>query len=147
MPTLTLILTWGGLLIGLSVFGIFYNSFVTFLENQGYHEGYVSHLVVVGCSVTIAASTLVVGIDAAWKVFACFFCSGLPMVIGSMWRYAQKRRRGKETASQEIGKLIGLGQLWLRYICEGEHGDATGDRENELDKGSGDGADGQRRTA
>lgn len=84
-------------------FGVIYNAFVKWLEDRGYHEGYVSYLVVVGSAVTILAAMPIVGVQAALKILKCFCASGTPMVLGSCHRHLVKEAK----ISMEIGRLLG----------------------------------------
>ena len=85
-----------GAVIGLLLaFGLLYNSLVGWLEREGYMEGYVSLSVVGG----VAATLLIVALldwQASALMLGAFCCSGLPMVLGSIWRYMRQRRKGQE---------------------------------------------------
>lgn len=85
-------------------FGIVYNAFVKSLEDKGYHEGYVSYLVVVGTAITVLVSIPLVGFQTALKMFKCFSASGLPMVLGSCWRHVVEGERIKRDALEFGGR-------------------------------------------
>jgi hypothetical protein len=105
-------LIWGPI-GGLFAFGYLYDRFVGWLEREGYDEGYTAILVVVGTLVTLLAS---IPVDVAvlqfslgearspWAIapvlflgkLATFAASGAPMVVGSITRYAKRRRQGQE---------------------------------------------------
>jgi len=78
-------------LMGLLLFGIGYNWFVTRLEQGGHDRGYTSLLVVVGVMVTLAGALVVVGWWAVLVVALCFVASGTPMIVGSIARYTRER--------------------------------------------------------
>ena len=72
-----------------------YNDIVRWLEDGGYAEGYTSFLVVGGVVVTLLGLAC---IDRAAAVLALilFSASGLPMVVGSMWRHARRRKADQD---------------------------------------------------
>ena len=90
----------------LFLFGAAYNLLVAWLEHKGYDEGYTSLLVVGGVLVTLAASALLVGWYNALLVLLCFAASGLPMILGSLARYARARRAALDHALAEIKGLL-----------------------------------------
>ncbi len=80
---------------GLLLFGCLYNWLVSWMESNGYDEGYTALLVVIGNGVTLGVVALIdwrAALLAGWA----FACSGLPMVIGGWWRHVQARRRGQD---------------------------------------------------
>lgn len=78
----------------LFVFGIGYNTLVAWLEHKGYIEGYLSLIVALGVAVTLGG-VAILSIQAALIALFCFAASGTPMIIGSIWRYLQKREAEK----------------------------------------------------
>ena len=77
-----------------------YNLLLSWLEREGYAEGYECILAAGAVLLTLCAVALV-------NVQACvlalwFFCfSGLPLALGSMWRYVRKRKRGQEQVRRD----------------------------------------------
>lgn len=99
MQTIALKIPLFGLIFALLViFGFAYNWLTAHLERQGNERGYVSFLVVGGVAITVALSSFVIGMTNALIVAAFFVASGLPMIIGSMMRYAKSRKRDEQTA-------------------------------------------------
>ena len=80
---------------GLVLFGILYNLLMGWMEKRGYLEGLTSLAVVGGVLITLAGIA-VVSWNAAVLALAAFTASGLPMVIGSLWRYVQRRQMEQE---------------------------------------------------
>ena len=80
----------------LTVFGILYNALVGWLEREMSDHGYTAFLVVGGVIVTLAGATILIGWQSAFLTGLCFAASGLPMIVGSMWR--SLRRRTSERA-------------------------------------------------
>lgn len=77
-----------GLLIGmvavaLLLFGVLFNQLVQWLGRR--HAGYTSLLVVVGVLVTLIG-VAVIDWRAAVLTLGAFAASGLPMVVGDIWR-------------------------------------------------------------
>jgi hypothetical protein len=85
----------------LLAFGVLYNILVGWLQKQGYDEGYTALEVVGG----VAVSLLILALadwQAALITLIAFCFSGLPMVIGSIWRYAEARKRGQAAQRREV---------------------------------------------
>lgn len=76
----------------LTLFGVGYETFVAWLTRKHYTEGFLSLLVALGTLVTLVGLAIL-SIPAAILAFACFVGSGLPMIVGSLVRYAQARAR------------------------------------------------------
>ena len=93
-------------LVGLLLFGVFYNAFVEYLERSGRDRGYTAFLVVGGTLVTVAGSAVVIGVTAAGFVLLCFAASGLPMVIGSGWRHVQARAAEEDELRRAARELL-----------------------------------------
>ncbi len=85
----------------LATFGALYNVAVSWLEQRGYAEGYVSLLVVGGVSGTLLIIAII-DWQAALLVFLAFCCSGFPMVIGSIYRHVRARERGQDAQRHEV---------------------------------------------
>ena len=88
-------------LIGALAFGAFYNWLVDIAEHKGYSEGYVSFLVVFGVLVTLLLAMPFIGLEAALVVGCFFIATGLPMILGSVWRHVKSRERGQEHGRHE----------------------------------------------
>lgn len=85
----------------LFLFGYFYDRVVTWLERNGYDEGYMALLVVGGVLATLAGMALI-DWRAAVLGLGAFTASGFWMVIGSWWRHVQKRKRGQDGVSDQV---------------------------------------------
>ena len=94
---------------GLLLFGILYNRLVSWMQDNGYDEGYTAVLVVIGSGVTLAVVALV-DWRAAVLAAGAFACSGLPMVIGGWWRHVQARKRGQDLLRQGDDAATGLAE-------------------------------------
>ena len=88
--------------VGLLLFGLLYNQFVGWLERMGYAEGYMGLIVCSGVLVTLGGVALI-SVPAALIALFGFCCSGIPMIIGSIIRYARKRERVQQLISQSVG--------------------------------------------
>lgn len=91
-------------LIGLFAFGLAYDGLVGWLERQGHHRGIVSLLVVAGVLVTLgvvwaALTGRTMQADHVMAyILAGFAASGLPMIVGSLWRNAKERQADEAQA-------------------------------------------------
>ena len=90
----------------LVVFGFSYDAWVAKQEESGAAEGFTSLLVALGVVVTLLMLAV---LDLLWPTInagvlgvAAFVCSGTPMIIGSMTRYARLREKARK-AMREIG--------------------------------------------
>ena len=102
-----------GVMIGLLLFGMVYNALVELLERDGHDQGYTAVLVVGGTLVTLGGVALMlgrvarlVGLEGAAVALACFSASGLPMVVGSVSRYARGRAAAEEQARQITREIL-----------------------------------------
>lgn len=80
----------------LLLFGVVYNAIVHHLEKiQANLWGYTSFFVALGTSLTLLGTWRFIGTDNLLIVVGAFICTGIPMIIGSAWRYvsAQTRQR------------------------------------------------------
>lgn len=103
-------LTIALVLTGLFVFGLAYNAFVGWLESADRNRGYTALLVVAGTIATLAGYAILASLKQALLVAACFTASGLPMIIGSIWRHMQYREH-EEREIREIAREIANGQI------------------------------------
>lgn len=72
--------------------GMLYNQAMAWLERTGRLEGFVSMFVAGGVLLTLLAAWPLIGLQNALLVLALFVPAGLPMMVGSMWRYIEARR-------------------------------------------------------
>ncbi len=78
----------GAVLFGLFMFGAAYNYFVGALQERT--DGYLGMLVAVGVGITLVG-VAIVSWQAAILVLACFFMSGIPMIVGEISRSIKSR--------------------------------------------------------
>ncbi|NOZ27989.1 MAG: hypothetical protein GXP39_08055 [Chloroflexi bacterium] len=88
--------------VSLAAFGIAYNAMVEYLEREVPEHGYTSFLVVGGVMVTLIGAAFIVGLIPALLVSLCFIASGLPMIIGSVWRWLRQRRIDRSLSIREM---------------------------------------------
>jgi len=79
----------------LFLFGFFYNLLINWMERNGYDEGYLALLVIIGVGVTLVAYSFIDVVPAIEMALA-FAASGFWMVVGSWWRHVQARRRAQD---------------------------------------------------
>ena len=92
-------LTFGLVLAGLVLFGCLYAALVRFMAHRG-ADGQTAWMVVGGVAITLCGATVVVGLECALIMLACFAASGLPMVVEYVWRYESARRADHEAAKR-----------------------------------------------
>ncbi len=86
-------------LIGLFIFGLAFNWFVSRAHARKLTEGYTALLVVFGTLVTIGGIhvlSLFWQAPPALLAIVAFTASGTPMVIGDIYRYLQMRERERK---------------------------------------------------
>jgi hypothetical protein len=91
---------WGAA-AALLAWGVLYNAMVAEFEKRGLSEGFVSLLVAWGCAITLMG-VAVISQTAALICLAAFACSGTPMMIGSIWRYARRREQERQRLLEEV---------------------------------------------
>jgi hypothetical protein len=85
-------------------FGFFYNRWVQ--KHQAANEGvYTAFYVTGGTLATVLIASLVIGLHAALLVLAAFGASGLPMILGSMYRHTH-RIQSSTADAQSIAREI-----------------------------------------
>lgn len=89
--------------LALLIFGIGYNQVIAWLERKHYLEGYTALAVAAGTMVTIGLTAFLNGAYAL-IMLGSFCCSGLPMIIGSIWRHV-KAREYEQDASRYHWKI------------------------------------------
>jgi hypothetical protein len=92
--------------VALLVFGVGYNALIHHLEQRGYAEGYTAILVVGGVAITLGG-VATLNYEAAMITLGAFAASGLPMVIGSMYRHATMRARAQKAMRDDATKGVG----------------------------------------
>lgn len=88
-------------LLGLLLFGIGYNAFVSWAERRGYTEGFLSLIVAFGVFVTLCG-VAILSIHAALLTLGAFAATGTPMIIGSILRYLKARETAKRAMLEEL---------------------------------------------
>lgn len=83
------------------LFGIGYNWLIAFLEKRGGLESYTSYLVALGVLITLALVMPLIGFDNFLVALVFFVLTGLPMIIGSSWRYLQKKEQGRRIINDQ----------------------------------------------
>lgn len=79
-------------ILALFLFGVGYNLLVAWLEARGYDRGYMAFIVSAGVGITLAGwYVLTRDLEGGLLLVACFAASGLPMILGSVTRYVQRR--------------------------------------------------------
>jgi hypothetical protein len=86
--------------LGLMLFGIGYNALTAWMERRGYTEGYLSFIVALGVTITLA-SVAILNLQAALLTLGAFIASGLPMIAGSTVRYIRRRDEEKRAIAEE----------------------------------------------
>lgn len=94
----------GLVMMGLFLFGVGFNWLIATLGDLA--EGYTSILVVGGVCATLLGLA-VLDTRAALLAVILFIASGLPMIIGSIWRTIKVRKAAIEAAKREIEKREG----------------------------------------
>ena len=69
------------------VFGVLFNAFTAKSERGGWIEGLTSLYVALGVAVTILIVTPLIGWNNAIVLIMAFVCSGIPMILGSLYRH------------------------------------------------------------
>lgn len=87
--------------LGLVLFGIVYNTLVQFTQTKGFLDGYHSLSVVVGVLITLGVLALI-SWPSALLALILFAASGTPMIVGSIWRYMQRRKADQESIIRGI---------------------------------------------
>lgn len=95
---------FGAVLFGLVMFGVAYNALIHVLGNR--KAGYVSLLVTGGVLITLAGATLICW-QAALIVLGCFVASGLPMIVGEIYRAISEREKALSHQRQAAQELAG----------------------------------------
>jgi hypothetical protein len=98
-------------LIALFAISVGFNWLVDVAERRGWEEGYVSFFVVLGVGYTVTGAAI--GGLISWQDYQylvlTFVASGLPMIVGSVWRYVKMR---------ETERL--LKESWARGILKSD---------------------------
>jgi len=86
---------------GLAFFVVLYNSFLGWMSNHKYHEGFTSLLVIVGVVVTVGGCGFLIGWQAMGTLLLGFVASGTPMVVGELGRYVVRRSKAQKALRDE----------------------------------------------
>jgi len=81
--------------LALIIFGILYNQVIGWWIREKFLEGYTSLAVAGGVLVTVGL-TAVFSWQFALLVLGAFCFSGLPVALGSIWRYVRARQRDQQ---------------------------------------------------
>lgn len=81
------------------MFGMGYNVFIERLSEKGYLEGFISLVVAGGVLITLAL-TAIISWQCTLIVLGAFVASGVPMILGSIWRYVKAREADQNDARQ-----------------------------------------------
>ncbi len=93
-------------LAALAVFGIGYNALIERLEREVPDHGYTSFLVVGGVIATLAGAAFLIGLVDALLAGLCFVASGLPMIIGSVYRSIQRRSAERGRLARDVFEAL-----------------------------------------
>jgi len=85
---------------GLLLFGLWFNTLVAWAEKQGYTEGFLSLIVVLGVIGTLSGMAIL-DFKGALMALCCFAASGAPMIVGSIGRYLKLRKQAQESMIKE----------------------------------------------
>lgn len=91
-----------GLLVAALAFGVAYNQITAWLDATGRADGYTSLLVVGGVLGTLVLASFVIGLQPALWVLLFFALSGLPMMLGDIWRHTDERQRQMQRVQQVL---------------------------------------------
>lgn len=89
-------------ILGLVIFGLLFNQLVSWLEKRGYAEGFMGLIVSLGVISTLLWVALI-SVPAALIALVGFCASGIPMILGSLIRYARKRERVQKLFTRSVG--------------------------------------------
>ncbi|CAK0772721.1 conserved membrane hypothetical protein [Gammaproteobacteria bacterium] len=84
----------------LFVFGWVYNALVMMAEKQHYTEGYMSLIVAFGVGMTLLPFAFFTPPLSVMYIYFAFMASGLPMILGSIWRHVVARKREQDDERQ-----------------------------------------------
>ncbi len=91
---------------GLMGFGVWYDRFVCRLEEQEI-EGYRAVMVVGGVAATgVGFAMIMRSMELGVVLLMCFVASGLPMIVGNIRRYLERRAREIEAIRQTAWKEL-----------------------------------------
>jgi predicted PurR-regulated permease PerM len=87
-------------LIGAVFFGICYNIFVLWLNRRGASEGYTAFLVAIGTAITLLFALPFIGLANTIILTLFFSATGIPMIIGNVREYIQRRAHGLQITAE-----------------------------------------------
>lgn len=85
----------------LTLFGVAYNTIVHYLEE--FHDnlwGYTAFFVALGTLITLLGAWYFIPTQAFLIVLGAFICTGIPMILGSVWRYIVTQATHKTNSLQ-----------------------------------------------
>lgn len=86
----------------LIAFGLIFDRLVGRIEADDPDHGYTAIWVVVGVGVTVALISPIIGWMNALIVIAGFIASGVPMILGSIRRHLESRRRDRQAQAADL---------------------------------------------
>jgi hypothetical protein len=98
------------LFFGLALFGVGFNALVSWLENNGFLEGFTWLAVVFGVLVTLGG-VAVVSWGSALLALGCFAASGSPMALGAILRYVRARKDAQMQTRRVAARIAMLGEV------------------------------------
>ena len=98
-------------MFGLFMFGAAYNYFVGSLEER--KDGYLAMLVAAGVGITLVG-VAIISWQAATLVLACFFMSGIPMIVGEISRSVERREKAEKGPG--VGGITRNLDIWKMLI-------------------------------
>lgn len=88
-----------GALLG---FGILYNAAINVINRKQLDEGYVGFEVAIGVVVTLLATGPLIGWRNVAILTGAFAASGIPMIVGDVWRYWERKLRSQEAMRRSV---------------------------------------------
>lgn len=85
----------------LIAFGIAYNWLTEQMERHGYHHGYLSFIVSIGVTGTLLIAAIRER-TASLRFFLYFVCSGIPMILGSVYRHVSQQEQDKRDLAKAL---------------------------------------------
>jgi len=86
-------------------FGIIYDKLVSYLEQSGRAQGYTALLVTGGVFMSLALAGIIIGLEAFLVCLVVFALTGIPMLVGSIWRHTDQRLQRDEQVRAVVEEL------------------------------------------
>ena len=87
--------------LALVLFGVLFNSIISYAERRTWLHGYVSLAVAGGVLITLAG-VAIIDYRAALISLGAFIASGIPMMLGSVYRHVREREEELERLRRAI---------------------------------------------